>query len=258
MSHKEIVDSVNKSAYAADDVVDWYDDLDFILKPEAVILEQISPVIRGQSILDIGIGAGRTTKFLLEISSNYTGIDYTPRSAELAQEKFPAARILCADARDLRVFDDGAFDFVLFSFNAIDYMIHEDRMTVLKEIHRVLTPNGRFMFSSHNREYKYFDKLPWQERRYDLSHLKTCVYTLLHLPNQYRMKKHVIRTEHYAIINDIAHGFSLLAYYISLAEQLKQLAAAGFVEVEAYDMEGNSIEHDQNFPWIYYLARRHA
>jgi SAM-dependent methyltransferase len=135
-------------------------------------------------------------------------------------------------------------------------MIHEDRMKVLKEIHRVLAPKGLFMFSTHNRDYKYFDKLPWQEGRYDLNHLKTCLYTLVHLPKHYRMKQHEIRTDHYAIINDIAHGFSLLAYYISLAEQLKQLAEAGFVEVEAYDMEGNRIEQDSTFPWTYYLARR--
>ena len=257
MDHtKDIVDNINKSAYAADEVVDWYEDLDFILKPEMVILKRITPVIKDKKLLDIGIGAGRTTKFLLEISSDYTGIDYTPRAAELAQEKFRAAKILCCDARDLRAFDDRTFDFVLFSFNAIDYMIHEDRMSVLKEIHRVLTPGGLFMFSTHNRDYKYFDKMPWQERRYDLNHLKSCLYTFLHLPKHYRMKKHEIRTDHYAIINDTAHGFSLLAYYISLAEQMNQLEGAGFVEVEAYDMDGHPTQHDSNFPWIYYLARR--
>jgi ubiquinone/menaquinone biosynthesis C-methylase UbiE len=258
MSYKDIVDDVNKVAYADAEVVDWYKDFDFILKPEAAILKKITPVIKDKKLLDIGIGAGRTTRFLLEISRNYTGIDYTPRSAELAQEKFPAARILCCDARDLGVFDDGAFDFVLFSFNAIDYMIHEDRQTVLKEIYRTLKPGGLFMFSTHNRDYKYFDKLPWQEGRYDLNQLKSCLYTLVHLPKHYRMKKHEERTPHYAIINDTAHGFSLLAYYISLAEQVKQLHEAGFVEVEAYDMEGNPTEQDTNFPWIYYLTRRPA
>jgi ubiquinone/menaquinone biosynthesis C-methylase UbiE len=259
MSQKpDIVNDINKSAYAADEVVDWYEDLDFILKPEAAILKKITPVIKDKKLLDIGIGAGRTTKFLLEISRDYTGIDYTARSAELAQKKFPSANILCCDARDLRRFEDATFDFVLFSFNAIDYMIHDDRMKVLREIRRVLKPGGLFMFSTHNRDYKYFDKLPWQEGRYDLNHLKSCLYTLVHLPKHYRMKKHEIRTDHYAIINDTAHGFSLLAYYISLAEQVKQLAEAGFVSVEAYDMEGNPTDYDSNFPWTYYLAHRAA
>jgi ubiquinone/menaquinone biosynthesis C-methylase UbiE len=256
MNHKEIVDDINKAVYATEEVVDWYDDLDFILKPEAVILEKISPVIRDKRLLDIGIGAGRTTRFLLEISRDYTGIDYTPSFAELAQKKYPAAKILCCDARDLSVFADQTFDFVLFSFNAIDYMVHEDRMKALADIYRVLKPTGLFMFSTHNRDYKYFDKFPWQEGRFDLNHLKSCLYTFFHLPKHYRMKKHEVRTDQYAIINDNGHGFSLLAYYISLAEQEKQLKEIGFVDIEAYDMEGNPTAGDTNFPWTYYLAPR--
>jgi ubiquinone/menaquinone biosynthesis C-methylase UbiE len=250
------IDDINKSAYAAAEVVDWYQDLDVILKPEAAILKKIQFAIKGKKLLDIGIGAGRTTKFLLEISSDYTGVDYTPRSVGLAQERFPDCRILCCDARDLRPFDDSDFDFVLFSLNGIDNMIHEDRKLVLNEIYRTLKPGGRFMFSTHNRDYKYFDKLPWQEGRYDLNNLKSCLYTLTRLPKHYRMKKYETRTDHYAIINDTAHGFSLLTYYIGRAEQVKQLHEAGFVKVEAYDMDGNPTEYDTNSPWIYYLARR--
>lgn len=256
MSDKQIIDEINKSAYAADDVLGWYDQLDFILKPEAAILKKIDPAIRGKKLLDIGIGAGRTTKFLLEVSSDYTGIDYTPGITELAQKKFPAAKIMCLDAREMAVFEDELFDFVLFSFNAIDYMTHEDRVMALKEFYRVLKPGGWFMFSSHNRDYKYFDKFPWQEGKFDAGHLKSCLYTFLHLPKHFRMRKHEVRTASYAIINDSAHGFTLLAYYIGHDEQVEQLTTAGFRDIEAYDMDGNRTAKDTRFPWIYYLARR--
>jgi len=256
MTEASALDQINKQAYSATGVVDWYRDFDFLLKPEEVLLQKIRPEIENKKLLDIGIGSGRTTKHLLEISSDYTGIDYISECAEVAQKKFPQARILCADARDLSRFADGEFDFVLFSFNAIDYMTDEDRMRSLREIHRVLKPDCYFMFSTHNRNYKNFGKMPWQEGRYDLGHLKSCAYTLLHLPKHWRMKKHEVRTDRYAIVNDFAHGFSLLAYYISLDEQVKQLCEAGFINVEAYDMEGKRIEKDAEFPWIYYLARR--
>jgi len=171
-TYKDVVDATNMAAYARTGTVDWYKDFEFILKPEAVILEAIGPAIKDKKLLDIGIGGGRTTKFLLEISSDYTGIDYTADFITAARQRFPKANLLCCDARNLDGFADATFDFVLFSFNAIDYMIHEDRLSCLAEINRVLKPGGWFMFSTHNRDYRHFDKYPWQERRFDLNHLK--------------------------------------------------------------------------------------
>src|SRR5215471_1909677 len=118
-THKEVVDATNMAAYARTGTVDWYRDFEFILKPEAVILETIGPEIKNKKLLDIGIGGGRTTKFLLEISSDYTGIDYTADCITAARQRFPNANLLCCDARNLREFGDSTFDFVLFSFNAI-------------------------------------------------------------------------------------------------------------------------------------------
>jgi SAM-dependent methyltransferase len=257
-AYKQIVDSTNLAAYGARGTVDWYTGLDFILRPEAAILEKISSSIAGKKLLDIGIGAGRTTRWLSDLSGDYTGIDYTSECIESARRRFPGLNLLCRDARDLHEFSDMTFDFVLFSFNAIDYMIHEDRMNCLAQIHRILKPGGLFMFSTHNRDHQYFDKLPWRERRFDMNHIKSCLYTLVHLPRHYRMKKYEVRTEQYAIINDNAHGFSLLAYYTSFTEQLRQLHENGFVAVEAWDVEGNPTQGDVSSAWIYYLAQASA
>src|SRR6266487_5256831 len=118
MDYNGIVDKINKSAYARAEVVDWYDNLEFILAPEKVILEKVTPVIKDKKLLDIGIGGGRTTGFLLEISEDYAGIDYMPRCVEIVKRKYPAATIHCCDARDLSAFSNETFDFVLFSLNA--------------------------------------------------------------------------------------------------------------------------------------------
>src|SRR5713226_6332419 len=125
MNYQQIVDDINRSAYATQDVIDWYADLDLIFKPEAAILKKIDTVVRDKKILDIGIGGGRTTKFLIELSRDYAGIDYTPRSVEVARKKYPAANILGCDVRDMRVFDDHSFDFAFFSLNGIDSINHE-------------------------------------------------------------------------------------------------------------------------------------
>lgn len=257
MEHRDILDSINKRTYAATKVVSWYERLDFILKPEQVILELITPLIRDKKLLDIGIGGGRTTKYLLEISKDYTGIDYTPRCVEIAANRYPGANIQCCDARDLRVFDDESFDFVLFAFNGIDYIGHEDRLKALNEIRRVLKANGLFMFATHNRDYKHFRKLPWQEGiQYTSGYVKSCLYTLAHLPKHFMMKKHERYTDEYAIVNDVAHGFSLLAYYIGVKEQIRQLKQIGFGDIEVYDMNGVKVEGNTEFPWTHFLARK--
>ena len=254
---EDILDTINRRTYASAKVVDWYDDLDFIHQPEAVILQKLTPFIKDKKLLDIGIGGGRTTKFLLELSRDYTGIDYTPQCVAVVKRKYPAANILCRDARDLSMFDSESFDFVLFSFNSIDYVAHEDRVKVLSGILRVLHPGGFFVFSTHNRDYQQFNKLPWQEGlRFNANFLKNCLYTLAYLPRHLSMKKHEIYTDEYAIINDNAHGFSLLAYYIGVGEQVGQLERAGFIDVEAYDWEGKQIDNDTVFPWTYYLAQK--
>lgn len=252
---KDVMDRVNKKIYESAHVLKHYDTIDFIIKPEQTLLRKLLPLIKDKKILDIGVGGGRTTKFLLEISRDYTGIDYSPGFVELVKEKYKNADVRCCDARDLKIFRDNSFDFILFSLNGIDYITHEDRIKALKEIYRVLKPDGFFMFSTHNRDYRYFNKLPWQEKaRFKPGYLKSCLYSLYYLPKHLNMKKHHRCMPQYAIINDNAHGYSMLTYYINISEQVKQLEDVGFGSIEAYDMEGNIVNRDNSSVWIYYLA----
>lgn len=257
MDYKSIVDEVNRKAYTSKPVLSWYQELDVIQEPERAILEKISPLIKDKRLLDISIGGGRTTKFLLPISRDYVGIDYAPDLVETAKSRYPEAIILCRDARDLTNFDDATFDFALSSNNGLDYMVHEDRIRVMKEICRVLRAGGLFMFSTHNRDYQHFDRLPWQQGlSFELNHLKNCVHALYYFPKHLSMKRHAVHSDEYAVINDNAHGYSLLTYYISINKQIEQLKQVGFVDTEAYDFEGKVQESDTTSPWIYYLARK--
>ncbi|HEX8566453.1 MAG TPA: class I SAM-dependent methyltransferase [Pyrinomonadaceae bacterium] len=248
---------VNKTTFARADVLEYFQDLDALFEPEKVIFEKLLPAIRNKKILDLGIGGGRTTKYLLQISSDYVGIDYVPEFARETSTKYPGAKILCGDARDLKEFEDNSFDFVLFSFNGLDCISGEDRLKALKEINRVLKKGGFFMFSSHNRDYRYFKKLPWQRRiQYDLNYFKFFLYCLYYLPAHSRMKKHEVYTNDFALINDPDHRFSLLLYYISIEKQVKQLTDFGFSDIEAYDMQGKLVKSDTSSHWIYYLAKK--
>lgn len=255
--HPDVVDRVNKESYERKDILKHYESIDLLSDPERTLLEKLLPLIKDKKLLDIGIGAGRTTKFLLEISKDYTGIDYSLGFVELVRKKYKESDIRHCDARDLRIFSDNTFDLILFSFNGIDYVIHEDRIKVLKEIHRVLKPGGFFIFSTHNRDCKQFNKLPWDEKTpLTFSYLKSCLYSLYYLPRHLKMRKYQRHMAEYAIINDNAHGYSLLTYYISIEEQIKQLESLGFEYIEAYDMEAVPVNNTSSSSWVYYLARK--
>ena len=257
MDNTIAVDALNRSAFERPDVIEHFSGVDGLFPAEAKILNRLSPQIRGSRILDLGIGAGRTTKHLLLISSNYTGLDYVDDFVRKAQSNFPATDIRRGDARDLHDFEENDFDFVLFSYNGIDCVTHEDRLNIIAEVHRVLKDGGTFTFSSHNRDYRWFNKLPWRRNiEYDAKFLRFFLYCLFYLPRHFKMKSREVLTDEYALINDSDHAYALLFYYINIANQKKQLRRLGFSQIEAFDIDGDPVKHDVRSHWIYYLATK--
>ncbi len=257
MENQLSLNLVNKTTYARADVQEYFQSIEDLFEAEKVLFDKLRPVIKDSKILDIGIGGGRTTKFLLEISSDYTGVDYVSEFAEATSKNYPDAKILCGDATDMKEFDNETFDFALFSYNGIDSVSHEDRLKILKETYRVLKKGGIFMFSSHNRSYKNFNKLPWQQRpEFDIKFFKFFLYCLYHYPNHFKMKKHEIFTDDYAIVNTGDHRYSLLLYYITIDKQVKQLEEIGFYNIEAYEMRGNLTKGESSSDWFYYLTKK--
>src|SRR5437870_5049989 len=147
------LDSVNRPTWSQPDTVRLYERLQGWTDPgEHAAFEYVADEARGQPILDMGVGAGRTTKFLMPVSPDYVAIDYTQEMVDAFRKLHPGVRCERMDARDLSAFGDGQFALVVFSFNGIDAVNLEGRMKVLREVHRVLRPGGRFFFSAHNHE----------------------------------------------------------------------------------------------------------
>jgi ubiquinone/menaquinone biosynthesis C-methylase UbiE len=255
MGKQLVLDTTNQKTYAKAKVLDYYDALDELFPTEIVLFEKLSSNIKTGKILDIGVGGGRTTKYLLPISSDYTGVDYVPEFVELVKRKYSQGNFLVGDARNLSEFADESQDFVLFSYNGIDAVSHEDRLKIQQEIYRVLKNGGVFMFSSHNRNYKHFNKPYWLiDFRVNAAFAKNLLSYVFFLPRHLRMKRYEIFTEEYAIVNDCDHRYSLLLYYVSIASQIKQLEEIGFLNIEAYNDKGELVKTDTESFWIYYLA----
>lgn len=244
----------NRAAFERLDVCNEYAVQDTLQTPEQAIVKLLSSHLKPPDrILDIGVGTGRTTPHLMSLTGNYCGIDYSEQMIRIARRLHPGADLRLGDARDLSQFRSGEFAVVFFSFNGIDCLSHASRLKALAEILRVLKPEGFFVFSSHNRKYKAFNKLRfgyegevWLSARHAFW---SVVNRLSHLPRH----EH---TAEYDIITDPGHQYSMLHYYISAQKQIEQLRRAGFSqEVRFYDEYAVQSESPES-AWLYYVARK--
>lgn len=142
-------DAVNLQAYRIPEVASHYAALNYLTPCERLLFQTyIKP---GMSILDLGVGGGRTTSYLSKVASRYVGVDFSEAMIRSCRKKFPDLDFLLADASDLSAFEDASFDAIVFSFNGLDSVVpREKRSRCLQECWRVLRPEGVFVFSSHN------------------------------------------------------------------------------------------------------------
>ncbi len=217
----------NLRTFASPLVVRHYRKLTRLQPPEETILAKLRDSLAGARMLDIGIGGGRTTVHFAPIVAEYVGVDFAAPMVEACRKRFDLsnARFEVCDVRSMTQFADGSFDFILFSYNGLDYIGHEDRLRALAEIRRVSRKDARFCFSSHNLESLPNKKL-WRlwPRNPPLHDLLRCDW---------------------AIVNDGAIVFGLSTYYIRPEAQIAQLRSAGFTDVEVLAHSGT---------WLYYVC----
>lgn len=130
---------------------------------EAVALAAVAPQLAGD-VLDLGVGAGRTTGLLAAGARTYVGVDIAPGMIQAARRRHPGVCLLLGDASDLRDHADDSYDLVLFSHNGLDALDIAGRSAALREMARVLRPGGRVVFSSLNRDGVSYDERPWRPR----------------------------------------------------------------------------------------------
>ena len=259
-------DSLIRGYYDSPAVAESYASHTSLHPAEEAILRRLGAELSGASLLDVGIGPGRTTPYLRAACRHYTGIDYSWNMLRHARARHPEAALLLCDARALG-FAGGSFDAIFFCFNAIGDVGHEDRLRILREIRRALRPAGVFVFSAHNRDAPLPSVLSfprprgitapgaaaglragWERlRRYGRG-----------IRNHLRRRRYQRRTAGFAILTDFFYEHDLLTYYISRDAQTRQLETLGFCEVEAVGVDGAPLASDavSHGGYIYYVARR--
>jgi ubiquinone/menaquinone biosynthesis C-methylase UbiE len=109
-------------------------------------------LFRGKDVLEIGCGIATDGLEFSKNGANYVGVDLTPRSLELAKERFElfkmSGRFELANAEGRLPFADGSFDHV-YSFGVIHHS--PDPEKIVREIHRVLRKGGTFTVMLYNK-----------------------------------------------------------------------------------------------------------
>ena len=253
----------NTETYSLPKVIKHYAEYSEKLQnPEKTIFEFLRKNLQQMKMLDIGVGAGRTTIHFAPHVKEYIGIDFSAGMINVCKEKFkttiPSAKFEVADVRNLSQFSTGYFDFVFFSFNGLDTISHEERIIALKEIKRICSPNSYFCFSSHNLQcLPDFFKIRF--RLHPIKFLKSLINRKKLIEhNQEEIDK--LATSGYLSIYDDVYDFGLHTYYIRPSYQIGQLKTIGFNTVQIFDLtKGKELIQAEQFDqskdsWIYYLC----
>ncbi len=269
MGSLQDLDSINRQAWKSRDAQSQFATLSgWTDAGEREATAWVAEEARGKPILDMGVGGGRTTAVLREISRDYVGIDYTPEMVALCRRNHPDAHIEHGDARDLSAFADGSKFLVVFSFNGIDAVDYDGRMKILREVYRVLEPGGLFIVSAHNRDGPGHSeslglgmlhltahplKLGWRI-------LKFARFASSSFLNHRRYRQLNREFDGYSIKNAAAHNFGIVIVYTTFEEQRRQLASVGFnTEIVFDNYEGRPVDDatdKKGIFWFHFVARK--
>jgi SAM-dependent methyltransferase len=108
-----------------------------------VIYPRIHRAVPARIILEIGVGYGRFTQYLLPLCENLLGVDLAEKCVEACRQRFRKnAKFYLNDGKTLNMVRDSSVDFVF----SIDSLVHADPDTLRSYVHefsRILKAGGR-------------------------------------------------------------------------------------------------------------------
>jgi SAM-dependent methyltransferase len=244
-----------------------------IVGAEVIILSRYREAIT-RRVLDVGCGAGRMLAYLDLLGGEVHGVDLSAAMVEHCRVRFPQLEVHQGDLRDLPATETGLYDAILIPDNTLDVFGNDEREAVLADLRGLLAPGGLLIFAAHNLDC--WDRAggeprPSSVRRLlsyvldvrvgrDGSRLATALGPVRGRANRRRLGPMQRRANDHAIINDSAHHFSLLHYYIGCAAQRRQLERLGFDLVEVLELDGTSVADGTagQSLWLHYIARPHT
>jgi SAM-dependent methyltransferase len=245
------------------------------LRPvEVVLLVRYREALSGR-VLEVGCGAGRLLGYLVALAREVHGVDISPAMVDYCRRAYPQASVRVGDLGALGASVEGAFDGILAVDSVLDVFDDSERRRVLSDLRGLLAPGGLLIFSSHNlaradtvaavanlgtgarllRRVRQVLSKPLIELGTALARVPREAWTRRR--NRRRLAPLEVRGPDFAVLNDLAHDYALLHYYIGRDAQARQLAELGYELVECLDPDGRVVAagEDGHGPWLYYVAR---
>ncbi len=228
--------------------------------PEAALLLRYADALAGR-VLELGCGAGRITGYLGARGGPVLGIDISPSMVAYCRRRYPELEFQVGDIADLSGQPDASRDLVVAEFNVLGVLGDLERQRVFRELHRILVDGGLLIFSAHN--LAFLPNIPSPvalvRRSRDPAH---ALWNLGRLPlrvrNHRRLERLESRGPDFALVNDQAHDYRLLHYYIGRDAQVRRLEEAGFEPLECLDGDGENVRDGDSasgYPELHYAAR---
>ncbi len=140
---------------------DFLGEVDFVWCPEGLREEDANLLgdVRGKRILELGCGAAAAGRWLATQGARVISLDLSGGMLRHAKDQNRSSGVrlplVQADAAHLP-FGSEAFDIVCTAFGAVPFV--EDSARVMREVHRVLKPGGRWVFSvTHPMRWIFLD-----------------------------------------------------------------------------------------------------
>lgn len=250
----------NKQSYDKRAVVGFYKKMAVrgLTPCEIACLERV-PAARRGAVLDIGIGAGRTTAALAGMFQTYIGIDYSDNMVAAAKQRFPGFDLRTMDARDLRF--DTKFDCVMFSFNGIDALDIDGRKRAMQNVAAVLEPGGYFVYSMHN--FANPRRAAWMENFFvrELFEWRSLAKPWRLCASLRNRRKNFSRQSFAempgaAYVNDPGENFAMMITYIDLETERALLRRCGLIDTFMIGNRTQRQGYTDHDDWIYILAQK--
>lgn len=186
------------------------DGVGFIWGPEGLAEEQaqlLGPTggLDGAPVLEVGCGGGQAGRWLAARGAAVVGIDISVAMLRHARRGPAAALPVAAATATALPFADASFDVAFTAYGAIPFVA--DLGALFREVHRVLRPGGRWVYSTlHPIRWVFPDDPGWDGLKVTMSYFGASAY----------VERDGAGTPVYA------------EFHHPLAEQVNDLVAAGF------------------------------